>query len=408
MENDGREKESKARREIFWGSLGIILTIALIILGIYLNNRFDLESITHLGLLGMFVFAFVASSIFSLYPMPLPYWIVTLWLPALLAPYYGIWAAVWVMVVTAVGATLGQFITFMIGYGGRSSSQKKLTQRFSPQIYDEASEWIKRIGSKAVFWMTLIPNPINLPMTIAVALLKYPPYKFLFYSFAGLLIRSAILAFSGYYFWDIVGGWVESYIDKGLTGSPFFTVILVLVGLILIVAAWQLIIWMLEVRDKNNKYMAAVSAAKGSGKPLLVVGGPWGVKAFRRLFNKPAHGEGDVCLDIDRRAIEGHPCAVVASCTNIPFGDNTFGAVFSSHVLEHMPNTQAAKRALAEMERVAKSVFIAYPSRQSIPAWLIRDHHIWIWQKGDKTLLKQRKDKAHKGHYIVETANEND
>ena len=98
-------------------------------------------------------------------------------------------------------------------------------------------------------------------------------------------------------------------------------------------------------------------------KPLLVIGGPWGVKAYRRLLDKPAHGDGDVCLDIDRRALEGHPCAVVASCTDIPFTDKSFGAIFSSHVLEHMPTTQMAEKALSEMNRVAGSVFIAYPSQ---------------------------------------------
>jgi membrane protein DedA with SNARE-associated domain len=405
MKDNDRGRESRVRKELFWGIFGVILTIALIILGIYLNNRYDLESITQFGLLGMFIFAFIASSLFSLSPMPMPYWIVTIWLPSILAPYYGIWAAVWVTLVTAIAATLGQFITFMIGYGGRSSSEK-LTQRFSPQMYKEAESWIKKIGSRAVFWMTLIPNPINLPMTIAIALLRYPPYKFLFYSFTGLLIRSAILAFAGYYFWDIVGGWVKAYINGGLTASPFFIVVMVLTGTILAICIWQLIIWMLEIRDKNHKYRAALNFAKKIGKPLLVVGGPWGVKSFRRIFNKPAHGSGDVCLDIDQRAVTGHPCAVVASCTDIPFADKTFGAVFSSHVMEHMPTTQAAKQALEEMKRVGESIFIAYPSRQSIAAWIIREHHIWVWQKGKKTFLKQRGHKASREHVIVETGNE--
>jgi membrane protein DedA with SNARE-associated domain len=403
MKYDGREKESKTRRELFWGLLGVVLTIALIILGIYLNDRFDLDHVNQYGLVGMFIFAFIASSLFSIAPIAMPYWIVTIWLPSLLAPQFGIWAAVWVMLVTAVAATLGQFITFMIGYGGRSLS-KKLTQRISLELYDEAEAWIKKAGSKAVFLMTLFPNPLNLPMTIAVALLKYPPYKFLLYSFTGLLLRSAILAFSGYYFIDILGNWIEKYRTEGFTSSPLFIVALVVVGIILAIGIWQLIIWMLEIRDKNRKYRAALDTAKKNGKPLLVIGGPWGVKSFRRLLNKPAHGNGDVCLDIDRRALGSHPCAVVASCTDIPFSDKAFGAVFSSHVLEHMLTTQAAKQALAEMNRVAGSVFIAYPSRQSIAAWIIRDHHIWIWQKGEKTLLKQRKDKGHRGHHIVETA----
>jgi hypothetical protein len=62
-----------------------------------------------------------------------------------------------------------------------------------------------------------------------------------------------------------------------------------------------------------------------------------------------------------------------------------------------------AEQALAEMSRVAGSVFIAYPSRQSIAAWIIRDHHIWVWQKGGRTLLKQRKARVPKEQNFVET-----
>ncbi|MDD5288200.1 MAG: VTT domain-containing protein [Dehalococcoidales bacterium] len=404
MKHDGREKEIKARKELFWGIFGIVLTISLIILGISFNNRLNFDFIQKFGLAGLFIFAFIASGPSSITPVAMPYWIGTMWLPSLLAPIYGIWAAVWVMLVSAIATTLGQFLTYMIGYSG-SGISKKLSQRISPQVYDEARGWIKETGSKAIFWMTLIPNPINLPMTVAVALLRYPPYKFLLFSFTGLLIRNAILAFSGYYFMDILSSWIEAYQSGGFTASPFFIVALVLAGVLLAICIWQLIIWMLEVRDKNRKYRAAIECAKKNGKPLLVVGGPWGVKSYRRMFNKPAHGNGDVCLDIDRRAVEGHPCAVVASCTSIPFSDKMFGAVFSSHVLEHMPTTQAAKQALEEMCRVAGTIFIAYPSRQSIAAWIIRDHHIWIWQKGQKTHLKQRKDRVHREHLVIETAN---
>jgi len=39
---------------------------------------------------------------------------------------------------------------------------------------------------------------------------------------------------------------------------------------------------------------------------------------------------------------------------------------------------------------VAEAVFIVYPYRQSIAAWVIPEHHLWVWQKGDKMYLKQR------------------
>jgi membrane protein DedA with SNARE-associated domain len=397
-----------SKKELIFGILGVLITITLGVLAIYYNKQLtNLANMSAYSLAGMFLIAFIASSTLSITPIAMPYWLVTIWLPHILAPQYGIWAAVWVALVTAAAASLGQFMTFLIGYGGSSTLSKKLSQRFSPEVYERASNWIKRIGSKAVFVMSFIPNPIHLPMTILIALLKYPPYKFIFYSFSGLLLRSAILAFSGYYFSDILLQWVAKYQTEGFMHSPVFVIVMVIVGIILAIGIWQLIIWMLEMRDKNRKYKAAVECAKKNGKPLLVIGGPWGVKAFRKMFNKPAHGNGDVCLDIDRRALGSHPCGIVASCTDIPFGDNAFGAVFSSHVLEHMPTTQIAEKALGEMKRVAGSMFIAYPSRQSFAAWIIRDHHIWVWQKGGKTILKQRKDRAHGEHQSVKTAGQN-
>ncbi len=167
-------------------------------------------------------------------------------------------------------------------------------------------------------------------------------------------------------------------------------ILYVFIGILTVIGIWQLIVWMFEIRDKNRKYRAATSFAAGINKPVLVAGGPWGAKKARHWFNKPAHGEGDVCLDIDRRAIEGHPCAVVASVTHIPFADNTFGAAFASHLLEHLPTVGNARQALDELNRVAEAVYIVYPSRQSIAGWIIPEHRLWVWQEGNDTYLQQR------------------
>jgi len=164
----------------------------------------------------------------------------------------------------------------------------------------------------------------------------------------------------------------------------------VLLGALLGVGGWQLIVWLGETMDKNRKYQAASTFAAEQGKPLLVVCGPWGSKPFRRWFRKPAHGFGDVCFDINPRAIEGHPCGVIATVTRIPFADRSFGAAFASHLLEHLPTTDDAKKALDELNRVADAVFIVYPSRQSVAGWVIADHHLWVRQEGNKTYIKQR------------------
>ena len=168
-------------------------------------------------------------------------------------------------------------------------------------------------------------------------------------------------------------------------------VVSLVVGICVGLGGWQLFVWVGETRDKNKKYEAARTYALERNKPLLVAGGPWGISRRRRwLIRTPAHGNGDVCLDIDRRALGNHPQGVIANVTHIPFSDKSFGAVFSSHLLEHLPTVDAAKKALDELNRVAEAVFIVYPFRQSIAGWVIPDHHLWVWQKDNTTYLKQR------------------
>lgn len=172
--------------------------------------------------------------------------------------------------------------------------------------------------------------------------------------------------------------------------------LLCVVGILLCVVGWQLVVWYGEVFQKNNRYKAAVTKAQEAGKPLLVAGGPLSDRGIRRRLHIPAHGGGDVCLDVERRAFEGHPCGVIADITKIPFCDKAFGAVFSSHVLEHLPSTHYADQALNELGRVADGVFLAYPSRQSIGAWLHPGHNLWVWQKGNTVYLEQRNNSAGK------------
>lgn len=161
-------------------------------------------------------------------------------------------------------------------------------------------------------------------------------------------------------------------------------------GLFLALVAWQGVVLLRQSHDRDRKYEAATTFAATVGKPLLVAGGPLGVTWGRRFTKLMAHGYGDVCFDIDRRAFDGCPCGVIADIRHIPFSDKSFGAAFASHVLEHLPSVADAEKALAELDRVAEAVFIAYPYKWSIMAWLIPSHHLWVWQKDGRTYLKQR------------------
>ena len=130
--------------------------------------------------------------------------------------------------------------------------------------------------------------------------------------------------------------------------------------------ASQVCVGVYQAASRVSLYHEALNEADRRGKPLLVVGGPYGNGAIRRAFHLKAHGFGDVCTDIDPRACKGAPQVVTADITDLPFEDKEFGAVFVGHVFNHLG---PAERAMAwqEVTRVADTV---YHSEQS-SLWLL-------------------------------------
>lgn len=129
--------------------------------------------------------------------------------------------------------------------------------------------------------------------------------------------------------------------------------------------------------ERDDKFAAARIAAFQTGRPLLVVGGPWGDAGLRKALNWPCHGHGDICMDIDPRAC-GEDHFVFGDVRDIPFPDRFFGAVFCSHVLEHMPTPEDCEIAVHELWRVADEVFICVPGKGTLLAWLAPTHHLWV------------------------------
>ncbi len=393
-----KQKPYYLSKNFLLGMVGIVLTVVICVLAFLYQDEITNRDIAQkYGLIGVFLIAFVAASTFSVIPIPIPYFLVTFFSPTILAPQFGIWAPIWVGLVTGVAASLGQFVTFMIGYSGISLSQK-ITRRFSSGVYDHAVEWVKKRGGWAVFLMSLLVNPLHLPMTLAFAALKYPPYLFFLFSFLGVWIKSLIIAFAGYYGLRTLYNWMTGE----LTAIAMWTALALIALIILILGIWQLYILRRETIDKNNKYKAATEAAAARGKKLLVIGGPWGTRTGRRVFRKQAHGVGDTCMDIDARALTGHKCGVIGSAVDIPFADKAFGAVFISHVMEHLPATEDARMALEEMRRIADEVYIVYPSYYSIGGWLTPGHRLWVWQEGTKVFLKHRGNTDDKETIVVD------
>jgi len=146
-----------------------------------------------------------------------------------------------------------------------------------------------------------------------------------------------------------------------------------------------------QQEDREHKFGLAQAYADYVGKPLLVVGGPYGSKGFRRAFDLPAHGFGDYCLDMNPEACDGGSEYVEADVRDIPFPDKFFGAAIASHVLEHLRYVQDCIDAVNELNRVAEVVMVAYPTPDLIIASLIPDHWLWLHQDGNTLYVQQRK-----------------
>ena len=153
-----------------------------------------------------------------------------------------------------------------------------------------------------------------------------------------------------------------------------------------------------ESYQRSIKYTTASQTAEALGKPLLVVGGPWGGSQWRRFAKFPAHGCGDVCLDMDSRSCEG--CNFQeGDIRDMPFQDKEFGAAFCSHVLEHMHTGEDCAHAWWELNRVADTVFVCLPGKDTISGWMAPDHHLWVSNLGSGVLkIQERKGR---GRFII-------
>ena len=145
---------------------------------------------------------------------------------------------------------------------------------------------------------------------------------------------------------------------------------------------WQGFTFLGEDMERQETFQAADAHAKRLGKPLLVVGSPYGSNSHRKALQWPAHGIGDVTIDLDP-AVTNVPGGQVADVRRIPFPDQHFGASFVSHVLEHLATVDDAVQAVKELRRVSDGVFIVGPRKQMLTAWFVPDHHLWVNQLED-------------------------
>lgn len=196
------KKEAKPRlsaRDITFSVLSLLFTVVLCLVAVYYKDSLlGVAALATYGLFGMLIIAFLGGSLLSMLAVPVPYWLLVFTLPSILAPTYQIGAPILVGLISGLGASLGQLLTFVVGCGNRELSQK-LAYRVNRNFYDRAMKLAQKHGSLAVFLMSAIINPFHLPMTFAIASLRYPSWKFFVFSLLGNVVKSSFIAFCGYF-----------------------------------------------------------------------------------------------------------------------------------------------------------------------------------------------------------------
>jgi len=139
-------------------------------------------------------------------------------------------------------------------------------------------------------------------------------------------------------------------------------------ALLLAYGAWEAFWYGEAFWRRKHLWRKARRTADREGGQLLVVGAPDGMYPC-----------GDVTVDMREPGDVDCPTYVRANVAQLPFEDGQFGAVFISHVLEHVCDPQAA---LAELRRVADHVFVAYPYWWRTVTWA-SPGHVWVmWPRG--------------------------
>jgi len=134
-------------------------------------------------------------------PNPFPYIVVVFTLSSVLNPAF-------VGLVSGLAAGIGGTLVYITARGG-----SKLLSRFrifSPDAIKDSNSriarlmarvqgWARRRGSIVVFFMSAVFNPLFLPMTLGMAVLRFQAWKFFLWCWAGNTVKSLFVAYCGYF-----------------------------------------------------------------------------------------------------------------------------------------------------------------------------------------------------------------
>jgi len=150
----------------------IALISAILITTLVLVFREKLTNFGTFGYLGIFLTSIIGNATI-IFPVP-----------SILAAYLGggVLNPLYVGIIAAFGATIGELTGYLAGFGGREivKDQKKLKK---------IEGWMKKHGLWTIFVLAIIPNPLFDLAGIASGMLHLPIWKFFIATFLGKTIK---------------------------------------------------------------------------------------------------------------------------------------------------------------------------------------------------------------------------
>ena len=184
-------KKVFAKKNFYLSGLALVITLFFCVAVVYYWEY--VNQLQGYGYLGIFIISLLAGSIMLI---PIPYIAVVFTLGGVLNPAL-------VGAASGLGASIGAITIYLAGYGGHS-----LLPNVNNRLYSRLMNWVQRRGSVAVFIMSAVFNPLFIPMTIAMGMLRFRLWKFALMCWAGLTVKSLAIAYCGYFGLGAVLRWL--------------------------------------------------------------------------------------------------------------------------------------------------------------------------------------------------------
>ena len=183
------------------------------------------------GYLGVFVISFIGSVSVI---FPIPYTLVIFFLGSVLDPFF-------VAVSGGLGAALGEFSGYALGYYGRTVVNKERRRKMDYMV-----KLFDRYGPVSIFLFALTPLPDDL-LFIPLGIMRYPFLRAFIPALLGKTLMTFILAYIGQQYFDVI--------ESLFGGSGLIGIVISVVLLIIIIVAMIKIDWekLFEKRMNPNK-----------------------------------------------------------------------------------------------------------------------------------------------------------